>query len=202
MPDGELVLWARRGCSYAAEELVRRYSSLVRASARAFFMPGSETEDVVQEGMVGLVKAIQSYSGGRGSSFRSFAELCVTRQLISAVKGARRYKHELLTGAASLHVDDGAVSEDRPSVLSIPAPDSVRPDRIAEVRLILRELVVAMREELSEAERRALQGHLQGLSYSEVARRLGRDCKSVDNAIQRAKKKVAKRVSEVLYLAP
>ena len=197
LSDGELVLRARRGCEGAAEELLRRYRSMVRASARAFFMPGTETEDVIQEGMIGLIKAIRDYSVHRASTFRSFAELCVTRHLISAVKSACRNKHAVLSSAVSLNdsPDDCQENEVRREP---PAPESLRPDRVLELRCLLGELRAAMDSELSKMEAAVLRGYLEGLSYTEIARRLGCTFKAVDNALQRARKKVAKRLAEVL----
>ncbi len=197
LPDGELVLRARRGCEGAAEELLRRYRSMVRASARAFFMPGTESEDVVQEGMIGLIKAIRDYSVHGACTFRSFAELCVTRHLISAVKSACRNKHAVLSGAASLD-ESGEASQDNTPRRDPPAPESARPDRIVELRCVLGEVRAAIASDLSEMEAAVLRGYLSGMSYSEIARRLGCTFKAVDNALQRARKKVAKRLAEVL----
>jgi len=198
LPDGELVTRARRGCQPAAEELVRRYRGLVEAVAKLFFLPGAEAEDVLQEGMIGLVKAIRDFSDGRSASFRSFAELCVTRHIISAVKAARRQKHTLLTSAARMPWREVGVGSGPAEMPEPVAPPGFSPECVVQFACLLAALRECMEVELSCLERTVLDGYLAGWSYRQIARRLGCGWKRVDNALQRAKKKVAKRLVEVL----
>jgi RNA polymerase sporulation-specific sigma factor len=188
LTEADLVSAARRGDDTAFELLLRRYDYLVRMRARTFFLQGAEYEDLVQEGMIGLFKAVRDYREGAGV-FRAFADLCITRQIITAVKTASRLKHAPLNGALSLdspRYDDGD-GRTLGDTLAVPGPP---PDltwlRSEEAARILK----VLRQRLSPFEFKVLMLWLQGRSYEEIARLLGRHTKSVDNGLWRVKCKV------------
>ena len=198
--DEQLVLCARQGSAEALEQLLTRYKGLVDGKARAFFLAGAESDDVVQEGMVGLIKAVRDFSPTRLCSFRSFAELCITRQIISAVKAARRQKHLALNWSVSLDAPPGEDGDAAVSGLgeACLVADEAGPDRVMLARAVLRAMDAVIARELSSMELRALLGHVSGLTYRQVARQLGCSVKQVDNALQRAKKKIARGLSDLL----
>jgi len=182
-----LVRAAQMGDQNASSELVRKYRSLVRCKARSYFLVGGDREDVIQEGLIGLYKAMRDYDPSRQSSFRSFAELCVTRQMITAIKTATRRKHSPLNGAVSLsrstgHDDDGErLLEDILAAKEICDPADI--------------VISAWEgEALSSFEAQVLRLYMDGRSYQEIAEHLGRHAKSVDNALQRIKRKVETQV--------
>ena len=191
VPDEELLAQARQGVQAALEELLDRYRRLTRQRARAFYLVGGEPEDLIQEAMIGLYKAVRDFSAESGSSFRAFAELCVTRQIVSAIKAASRIKHRPLNGYVSFYRPvPGDEGEDRLLVDVIPAPAAQDP---AEV-VISRERVHALRRHLavvlSDLERDVLRLYVDGKSYTEIAELLRRQVKAVDNALQRIKRKL------------
>lgn len=199
LADEHLALLARQGCSSAAESLMRRYQGLVEGKARVYFLAGADRDDVIQEGMIGLVKAIRDFSADRRSSFRSFAELCVTRQIITALKSARRRKHCVLNNSVSLDLvlsddpDCGALGEGL-----FLAEDPSAPEKLAAARGVLGVLCVCVQCELSPLERAAFLGYAAGMPYRQIARQLHCRIKQVDNALQRAKRKIARRLVSVL----
>jgi len=189
MTDEEVVLVARSGDGPATEYLLSRYRQLVECKARSFFLAGADHDDVVQEGMIGLFKAIRDYRGDRLARFRAFADLCVTRQIITAVKMATRQKHLPLNGCLSLyHPQTGSESE--ASLLEC-FPDDRTGDPAAS--LCEQRSAQTLRERigrsLSSLESRVLCYYLQGKSYREMSVALRRPTKSVDNALQRVKRK-------------
>lgn len=185
-----LVLAAQRGDQRASGVLVSKYRSLVRCKARSYYLVGGDREDVIQEGLIGLFKAIRDYDPSRQASFRSFAELCVTRQMITAVKTATRHKHTPLNGYVSLNRSTSP-DEDGERLLSdiLAAKEICDPADIVvsawETEFIRRGLV----ESLSSFETAVLRLYMDGRSYQDIAERLGRHAKSVDNALQRVKRK-------------
>ncbi len=191
-PDLQLVLAAREGDQDAYDEIFRRYRGLVRSKTRSYFLVGADRDDVIQEGNVGLCKAVWDYSPDKGASFHSFAELCVTRQVITAVKGATRKKHHPLNGYVSLsrtvdHNDEG----DR--VLS----DVLTGDFLAfsaeDVCLaaLSREAVFSgLAESLTPLEAGVLRLYRAGRTYDQIGLELNAPPKRVDNALQRAKRKM------------
>jgi RNA polymerase sporulation-specific sigma factor len=186
--DPRLVSAAKAGDSVAFEALLRRYDWLVRARARRFFLQGAEYEDLVQEGMIGLVKAVRDFREESGS-FRAFADLCITRQIITAVKTASRLKHLPLNSAFSLEAPryddgDGLTLGDTVGGTAT-ALDAGRLD--AEE---IQSIIEILRRHLSTFEFSALMLWLEGWSYYEIARRLGKHTKSVDNGLWRVKCKV------------
>lgn len=190
-----LVLAAQSGDQGASSELVRKYRSLVRCKARSYFLVGGDREDVVQEGMIGLYKAIRDYDPTRQSSFRSFAELCVTRQMITAIKTATRRKHSPLNGYVSLSRSAGTEEEGERILTDILAAREICDP--AEIVISAWEgdrIKQGLRDALSPFEAQVLRLYTEGRSYQEIAARLGRHAKSVDNALQRIKRKVEMQI--------
>jgi RNA polymerase sporulation-specific sigma factor len=187
--DEQLVQAARAGDERALHDLLDRYRGFARNRARSYFLAGGDRDDVVQEGMIGLYKAVRDYAEGHGASFRSFAELCITRQILTAVKTATRQKHTPLNSYVSFdrpHGDDltGTVG-DRLAV-------EVGADPLE--RLVedddLRDLQRTFDEVLSALETEVVQLYVEGRSYQEIAALLGRHVKTIDNALQRSKRKL------------
>lgn len=196
MTDEEVAVLAQQGDSLASEFLLNKYKNFVRSKARSYFLVGADHEDIVQEGMIGLFKAFRDFRPDKLSSFRAFAELCITRQIITAIKSATRKKHIPLNTYISLSrpvYEEGSDSE-RTLI------DVLQTTRISdpEEALIGRESYEAIARDienvLSRLEREALALYLQGLSYQQIAAALGRSTKCVDNAIQRVKKKLEERL--------
>jgi RNA polymerase sporulation-specific sigma factor len=190
MRDEEVVVFARTGHDRATEYLMAKYRHLVESKARTYFLAGADHEDVVQEGMIGLYKAIRDFRDDRLARFRAFAELCVTRQIITAVKTATRQKHSPLNGYVSLHypVMD---SDSEGSLL-----DCIADDRVVDpARWLIdlkekRALHAKVEQSLSDLESSVLHFYLQGKSYREMSRELHCRTKCIDNALQRVKRKI------------
>jgi len=195
--DDELVMAVRRGDDAALAGLLTKYRSFARVKARSYFLVGADREDIVQEGMIGLYKAIRDFNPDLNCSFRAFAELCVTRQIITAIKTATRQKHGPLNNYVSFsrpvgNDDDGdrVLGDIIPSVaISDPADLVISAERI-------RALQVHFDEVLSELETEVLRLYVEGKSYQEIAERLQRHVKSIDNALQRIKKKLEGHLRE------
>jgi RNA polymerase sporulation-specific sigma factor len=186
-----LVRAAQAGDEQAAAELVRRYRPLVRGKARSFYLLGADREDVVQEGLIGLFKAIRDYDPGRETAFHSFAELCVTRQMISAVKSATRMKHSPLNGYLSLSRPAGADEEGERLLSDILAAKGLcDPCELVIGALDAESIRTGMAGALSPLETDVLRLYVAGHSYDEIASELGRHAKAVDNALQRIKRKI------------
>jgi RNA polymerase sporulation-specific sigma factor len=189
--DGFLIALAKQGDKTAYDRLVRRYHGFVRLKASSYFLAGGDSDDLIQEGLVGLYTAIRDYRTDRESSFRNFAELCITRQIITAVKTATRNKHSPLNQYVSFSSTPAAAGEDVPTLDQTIAGPSVN-DPVNRVISSeeLRSLVGCLSTALSELESRVLSLYLDGRSYEQVGERLGCDTKTVDNALQRVKRKV------------
>jgi RNA polymerase sporulation-specific sigma factor len=203
--DRALIERARGGDQAAMARLIDRYRGFVRMKASSYFLAGGESEDLIQEGLIGFYKAVRDYRSDREASFRSFAELCVTRQIITAIKTAARNKHTPLNTYVSFsHTRAGAGSDQEMSLADVLPSDPVV-DPLSQVISSeeLRSLVGCLGETLSELEAGVLAMYLEGRSYEEIAERL--DCvpKTVDNALQRVKRKIVAhlRSREVLDLA-
>ena len=189
--DGYLIALAKQGDPVAYDRLVRRYYGFVRLKASSYFLAGGDADDLVQEGLVGLYKAVRDFRSDRESSFRNFAELCITRQIITAVKTATRNKHTPLNQYVSFSSTPASTVDGEPTLDEvIPGPlvnDPVNQVISAEE---LRSLVACLSTALSDLESRVLALYLDGLSYEQVGERIGCDTKTVDNALQRVKRKV------------
>jgi RNA polymerase sporulation-specific sigma factor len=191
LEDLQLVMRARNGDGKALDELIRRYHGFVRLKASSYFLAGGDAEDLIQEGLIGLYKAVRDYSPEL-SSFRSFAELCVTRQIITAIKTATRFKHAPLNTYVSFsHTPAGQESEaDCTLGDALPGPSVDDPSVCVISTEELQSLVFTLGTGLSKLEADALKLYLEGESYETMAERLGCDTKTIDNALQRVKRKV------------
>ncbi len=190
--DGFLIALAKQGNPDAYDRLVRRYYGFVRLKASSYFLAGGDGDDLIQEGLVGLYKAIRDYRTDRESSFRNFAELCITRQIITAVKTATRNKHTPLNQYLSFSSSPSNAASDGEPTLDevIPGPSVHDPVNQVISTEELQALVSCLSTVLSELESRVLSLYLDGRSYEDVGERLGCDTKTVDNALQRVKRKV------------
>jgi RNA polymerase sporulation-specific sigma factor len=189
--DGYLIALAKQGDATAYDRIVRRYYGFVRLKASSYFLAGGDADDLIQEGLVGLYKAVRDYRTDRESSFRNFAELCITRQIITAVKTATRNKHTPLNQYISFSATPAGSSDGEPTLDEIIPGPSVD-DPISQVISSeeLRALVGCLSTALSDLESRVLSLYLDGRSYEEIAGLLDCDAKTVDNALQRVKRKV------------
>lgn len=196
MADEEVVALAQQADSMAVEYLLYKYKNFVRSKARSYFLIGADHEDIVQEGMIGLFKAIRDYQPDRLSSFRAFAELCITRQIITAIKTATRQKHVPLNSYVSLNKPIYDEESDRTLMDVIVEGRVQNPEEL----IIGREDLVSIRDRvdqvLSGLEQDVLNAYLDGKSYQEIADKLGRHVKSIDNALQRVKRKLEKFLAE------
>jgi RNA polymerase sporulation-specific sigma factor len=190
--DRALVERARNGDPVAMDQLIERYRGFVRMKASAYFLAGGEGEDLVQEGLIGFFKAVRDYRADREASFRSFAELCVTRQIITAIKTAARNKHAPLNTYVSFSHSRAGASGDQEMSLAEVLPGDPVVDPVTQVisSQELRSLVECLGETLSDLESGVLTMYLEGRSYEEIAGRLDCTPKTVDNALQRVKRKV------------
>ncbi|HHV07405.1 MAG TPA: RNA polymerase sporulation sigma factor SigH [Firmicutes bacterium] len=190
--DEELVSKARDGSEVALEALLNKYKNFVRAKARSYFLVGADREDIIQEGMIGLYKAVRDYRADKLSSFRAFAELCVTRQIITAIKTATRQKHIPLNSYVSLNKPIYDEDSDRTLMDVISGVHISDPEELVINREEFNDIESKMAEILSDLEWQVLVSYLEGRSYQEIAVELDRHVKSIDNALQRVKRKLEK----------
>jgi RNA polymerase sigma-H factor len=192
LEDLQLVLRARNGDGTAMDVLMRRYTSFVRLKASSYFLAGGDSEDLVQEGLIGLYKAVRDFRADKETSFRSFAELCVTRQIITAIKTATRYKHAPLNSYVSFSHTPAGQDSDSECTLgdALPGPSVDDPSVCVISTEELQSLVFTLGSGLSQLEADALRLYLEGSSYEQMAEELGCDTKTIDNALQRVKRKI------------
>jgi len=188
--DEEMVELAKTGDSMAQEYLINKYKNFVRAKARSYFLIGADREDIIQEGMIGLFKAIRDFKGDKLASFRAFAELCITRQIITAIKTATRKKHIPLNSYVSLNKPIYDEDSDRTLLDVITGTRISDPEELIINREEFDDIEEKMGEILSSLEWEVLMSYLQGKSYQEIAVELDRHVKSIDNALQRVKRKL------------
>jgi RNA polymerase sporulation-specific sigma factor len=191
LEDLQLVLRARNDDGAALDALIRRYTGFVRLKASSYFLAGGESDDLIQEGLIGLYKAVRDFRPDKETSFRSFAELCITRQIITAIKTATRYKHAPLNTYVSFS-QTPAGQDDGECTLgdALPGPGVHDPAVCVISTEELQSLVFCLGTGLSPLEADALKLYLEGNSYDEMAEQLGCDTKTIDNALQRVKRKV------------
>ena len=191
LDDLYLVALAKQGSPVACDRIMRRYYGFVRLKASSYFLAGGDSDDLVQEGLVGLYKAVRDFRSDRESSFRNFAELCITRQIITAVKTATRNKHTPLNQYVSFSTSPASATDGEPTLDEIlPGPTAHDPVNQVISSEELRSLVACLSTVLSDLESRVLALYLDGHSYETVGDRLDCDTKTVDNALQRVKRKV------------
>jgi RNA polymerase sporulation-specific sigma factor len=197
LADEELVARYRAGEPEALDLLLHRYRRFARAKARGYFLVGADSDDIEQEGMIGLYKAVRDYRADREAGFRAFAELCITRQVISAIKGANRLKHQPMDRYVSISGVYGGESEHERVVEDLlddhhvvdPADEVCQRERMADMQATMHELFSGLEVEV-------LGLYVEGRSYQEIGASLGRHVKSIDNALQRIKKKLEQHVTE------
>ena len=194
--DEEIVQLCHDGDTMAEEFLLNKYKNFVRSKARSYFLIGADHEDIVQEGMIGLYKAIRDYKQEKLSSFRAFAELCITRQIITAIKTATRQKHIPLNSYVSLNKPLYDEESDRTLLDIIMEGNSGNPEEMIINQENLGNIHRKINEVLSGLEQEVLAAYLDGKSYQEIAETLGRHVKSIDNALQRVKRKLEKYLEE------
>jgi RNA polymerase sporulation-specific sigma factor len=192
LEDLQLVLRARNGDGAAMDVLIRRYTGFVRLKASSYFLAGGDSEDLIQEGLIGLYKAVRDFRADKETSFRSFAELCVTRQIITAIKTATRFKHTPLNTYVSFSHTPAGQEADSECTLgdALPGPTVDEPSVCVISTEELQSLVFTLGTGLSKLESDALRLYLEGSSYEQMAEKLGCDTKTIDNALQRVKRKV------------
>ncbi len=192
LEDLQLVLKARNGSPGAMDALIRRYTGFVRLKASSYFLAGGDSDDLIQEGLIGLYKAVRDFRSDKETSFRSFAELCVTRQIITAIKTATRFKHAPLNTYVSFSHTPAGQESDSECTLgdALPGPGVDDPAVCVISTQELQSLVGCLGTTLSGLESDALRLYLEGDSYELMAERLGCDTKTIDNALQRVKRKV------------
>ena len=200
--EDALIQEAKRGDVRATELLLQRYRGIVESKARAYFLIGADHDDIVQEGKIGLFKAIRDFRSDRMLPFRAFAELCVSRQIFTAIKAATRQKHTPLNTSISLFSNVYDPDSDRILLDTIPENHALDPEGAVIQQQFLDGLQQSMNGGLSELECAVLKGHLWGKSYQETATELGRGVKSIDNALQRAKRKIGKDLRKSMVLGP
>jgi RNA polymerase sporulation-specific sigma factor len=188
--DEDIVSEAKDGNTIALEFLINKYKNFVKAKARSYFLIGADREDIIQEGMIGLYKAIRDFKGDKLSSFRAFAELCITRQIITAIKTATRQKHIPLNSYVSLNKPIYDEDSDRTLLDILSGSKITDPEELMINREEYHDIEFKMGEILSDLEWKVLTLYLEGKSYQEIAVDLKRHVKSIDNALQRVKRKL------------
>ncbi|MFP5299401.1 MAG: RNA polymerase sporulation sigma factor SigH [Actinomycetota bacterium] len=198
LEDQDLVRQVRAGDERALETLLARYRNFARSKARSYFLAGSDKEDVVQEGMIGLYKAIRDFDLGQDTPFRAFAELCISRQILTAIKTANRQKHQPLNSSVSLDAPVSANDDQGDRTVGDSLPGSNLDDPI-ELVISAEEIEAirdSMRTNLTELEGDVLKLYMDGKSYEEIAGVLGNHVKSIDNALQRIKRKLQRHLEQ------
>ncbi len=195
MTDEEVVVLAQSGDGQALAFLLNKYKNFVRSKARSYFLIGADHEDIVQEGMIGLYKSIRDFQPARLASFHSFAELCIKRQIITAIKAATRQKHVPLNSYVSLNKPLYDEESDR-TLLDVIEGRVTNPEDLYISQEDLAHIQSQISEILSDLERQVLDAFIDGKSYQEIAELLGRHVKSIDNALQRVKRKLCKFLEE------
>lgn len=194
LTDEELIEQVHLGNADALDFLISKYRLFVKAKARSYFLIGADKEDIIQEGMIGLYKAIRDFKEDKLASFRAFAELCITRQIITAIKTATRQKHIPLNSYISLDKPIYDEESERTLMDVITSPISEDPEYLMIHREDYRQLEEKMSEVLSELEQQVLIRYLEGQSYNEISEDLNRHVKSIDNALQRVKRKLERHI--------
>lgn len=188
--DEEIVKLAKDGDEFATEYLISKYKNFVRVKAKSYFLVGADREDIIQEGMIGLYKSIRDFRADKLSSFRAFAELCITRQIITAIKTATRQKHIPLNSYVSLNKPIYDEDSDRTMLDVLSSNKVTDPEEVFISTELSSDLREKIKQNLSDLESQVLQSYLEGKSYQEMAKELNRHVKSIDNALQRVKRKI------------
>lgn len=193
--DEELLIRLRDGESGITDHIMNKYKNLVRSKAKSMYILGADSEDLIQEGMIGLFKAIRDYDSGRDASFFTFADLCVSRQMYTAVQASRRQKHIPLNNYISLYGNTSENRDGEDALANVLATGSgLNPEELIIDRENVDRLEMLIERELSSFEKQVLDLYLTGMGYQQIAKVLGRDDKSTDNALQRIKHKLRKAI--------
>ena len=197
MTDEELISRLRGGDQGVMDFIMVKYKSMVRKKARAMYLLGGENEDLIQEGMIGLIKAVRDFKEEQGASFQSFAELCVSRQMYSAIEASKRKKHFPLNSYISLYEESEVQKNGRkmPLIDTIEPEQETNPEALYFGKEYTEAFVEQLKEKLSPMENCVLSLHLQGTDYRQIAELLGKSPKSIDNALQRIKGKAEKMMN-------
>lgn len=190
LTDEELVKMAQEGSATAEEFLIAKYKELAKKKSSAYFIIGGDNEDVIQEGMIGIFKAVREFREDRNASFRTFAEICVNRQIISAIRKANLRKHQILNESLSLNRDSDHEGDEKSLENRLPSSGEDDPETLMLMKEVVEFLKADSGEIFSPLEKNIWDKMLQGKSYREIASELHKTSKSVDNAIQRIKKKI------------
>ncbi len=191
LSDEELVLLSNGGNSGAEEIVFQRYKNYVKSKARAYFLIGADNDDVVQEGMIGLYKAVRDFNPDKNITFKTFADVCITRQILTAIRAANRNKHSPLNGYVSMNAPvsgDDSTTTVADVLKGRPLPS---PEDLFITEESVNELKTEIEKKLSKFEKLVLESYLEGCSYVEISERISKSVKSIDNALQRIKKKLA-----------
>jgi len=194
--DEQILNYIKSGNNIALEYLINKYKNFVCSKAKTYFLIGADKEDIIQEGMIGLFKAIRDFKDDKLVSFKSFAEICVTRQMITAIKTATRQKHMPLNSYISLNKPIFEEDGERTLLDTINHETTSDPEQLFIGKEEMTSIEGKINEVLSPFELEVLYAYLQGISYQEIAKVLNKDVKSVDNALQRIKKKIEKFLSD------
>ncbi len=190
LTDEEMVKMAQEGSGTAEEFLIKKYKDLVKKKSSTYFIIGGDKEDVIQEGMIGIFKAIHGYDENKEASFKTFAEVCINRQIISAIRTANMQKHQILNESLSLSSDNDPEGEQKTLEERLPSSNIDDPEAL----MLIKEVGLYLREDsdeiFSSLEKKVWDKMLQGKKYQEIAEELGKSNKAVDNAMQRIKKKI------------
>lgn len=193
--DEELLIRLRDGEAGITDHIMNKYKNLVRSKAKSMYILGADSEDLIQEGMIGLFKAIRDYDSGRDASFFTFADLCVSRQMYTAVQASRRQKHIPLNNYISLYGNTSENHDDEDALVNVLATGSgLNPEELIIDKENVDRLEMLIERELSSFEKQVLDLYLTGMGYQQIAKVLGRDDKSTDNALQRIKHKLRKAI--------
>ena len=194
--DEELILRIRDGEEKITDYIMEKYKNLVRSKAGSMYILGADREDLIQEGMIGLFKAVRDYDCGRDASFYTFADLCISRQMYTAVQASKRLKHSPLNSYVSLYErsSEGTDNEEKNLIEALAARTQMSPEELFLDKERVEDLERAIETELSSFEKQVLDLYLTGMSYTQIAKVLGRDEKSTDNALQRLKSKIRRLV--------
>ena len=196
MEDEDVLAFVHSGSKQGMEYLIEKYKPLVRAKSRSYFLAGADREDIVQEGVIGLFKAVRDYRGDKSIPFRAFAEMCITRQIITAVKTATRQKHIPLNSYVSLNKKIFDEDSDKVLMEAIQEASITNPEEILISKEGYNTIESRIMQYLSPFEKEVLTKYIRGIAYQDIAKLLHKPVKSVDNALQRIKKKMEKTVRE------
>ncbi len=192
--DEELIMQLRDGDDAITDFIMEKYKNLVRSKAKSMYILGADNEDLIQEGMIGLFKAIRDYDCGRDASFYTFAELCISRQMYTAVRASGRQKHAPLNSYISLYANNSEEDDSAPLMDALASTSELNPEEVLIDKENAHDMELAIEESLSPLEKEVLDLHLTGMTYTQIAKVLGRDEKSTDNALQRIRTKLKKHI--------